>query len=818
MRARLLVSLTILIALTGQAGADDTTPITTKQQLDEALGTLYGKQTIDESAARKIQNKTFKSDIATFTLRNGTLYPAAPLNGRVTAAVFIGDGAVTIQPVRAMDRECLDLAMKRHLNVTPGGKLDETFSALFLLGVDETIPSLLSAEPAPPGEGIEQARRIISERLGVLSTEEYPLDIQYAQHLAGIESPFLVADFKTPSKGWLTYVHNSRLQNETILVTWEKVGRFDSAWLLLNTHKASDFDPNGRLIVDSVKDQKSIIDITQYKLEIEIPDTKHLLVEADVIFRPLEDSLKLVDFDLVNNIAGIRSTDAAKPIHLRKVTLNGVEMPFAHVKNRAVVVPPEPLRNGKDYTFRFSLDEETIRQLSTVHYLMLNTYPWYPQHGYLGGLAKMDWTVKAKKPLQATGSGRIVREAPEGIYNVTQLVFDKDVGFPSLIFGQYKKATDRYTPAGGGRGVDLSTYYWPRATFYIMDLAANADDLKLDDRDDNNDPNNRRLGVPLSLDVNVPGGKPKGILEEAKEIIKFLEGLYGPFPYDQVQIAQMSLFLDLGQAPPGFVQLTGEAFMSSAELESDFFHAFFGHEMAHQYWGHALQWSSDEDQWLSESFAEHTAGLYVLALQGKTRFEGKLKEWRDAARTGDPQAPIAWANNLGGPNAGKWRNDLIYYKGPYVVHMLYSQLGHDVYMKAMQALIQKYRFQQITTDQMAQELSKAAGYDLNYFFDQWFRGTGIPTIDYSYVVTQTDDDKFLATVKMSQRDKAKFKVMQVPVFFHFGKDQMVVKNRPMLQAEDTYTIKLPSKPVRITVDDNRTLLADIVGQGDAAGH
>ena len=799
MRARLLVSLTILIALTGQTGAADTTTITTKQQLDEALGMLYGKQTIDESTARKVQNKTFKSDIATFTLRNGTLYPAAPLNGRVTAAVFIGDGAVTIQPVRAMDRECLDLAMKRHLNVTPGGKVDETFTTLFLVGLDETIPELLGADPATPGEGLQEARRILADRLAVLSTEEYPLDILYTQHLAGIKSPFLVADFKTPSKGWLTFAFNPRAQTEVQFVTWEKIGRFDVAWPLIITHKTSDSDPNGRLTVDSLKDQKPLIDITQYKMEVEIPDTRHILVETDVIFRPIEKDLRLVDFDLVNNIAGVRSTDSAKPIHLLKVTMNGAEMPFAHVKNTALVIPPAPLEAGKDYTFHFSLDEETIRQLSSVHYLMLNTYPWYPQHGYLGGQAKMDWTIKAKKPLQATGSGHIIRDAVEGPYNVTQLQFNTDVIFPSLIFGQYNKVTDQY-PSSDGRTIGLSVYSWPRATFYALD------------------------NPTVSFDVTVPGGKAKNVLAEAKDVIKFLESLYGPFPYDQVQIAQMSPFLGFGQAPPGFLQLTGEAFMSSSDIASfsnanaDFFHEFFGHEMAHQYWAHAIQWSTDEDQWLSESFAEHTAGLYVLALQGKTRFEGKLKEWRDAARTGDPQAPIAWANNLGGPNAGKWRTDLIYNKGPYVVHMLYSQLGHDTYMKAMQALIKKYRFQQITTDQMAQELSKTAGYDLNYFFDQWFRGTGIPTIDYSWEGKQTEDGKYLATVKLSQRDKAKVKVLSVPIYFHFGKDQVVVKNRPMLQAEDIYQLKLPSKPERITVDDNKTLLADIIGQGDAAGH
>ena len=65
-------------------------------------------------------------------------------------------------------------------------------------------------------------------------------------------------------------------------------------------------------MADALKDQKPYIDITKYKMEIEIPDTRHFLVEADVTFTTMDEGLPIVPFDLVNTISGRRSTDGAR--------------------------------------------------------------------------------------------------------------------------------------------------------------------------------------------------------------------------------------------------------------------------------------------------------------------------------------------------------------------------------------------------------------------------------------------------------------------------------------------------------------------------
>ncbi len=790
----------------------------TQEELNRTFDAFYATPVIDETAILGVENTVFKKDIATFTLKTGNLYFVKSAEGVVSMAVFIGEGVSKIEPVRPMDRRTLAIASEEHLHKRIDGAVNVSFTEMLIVSFDGTLDKLRAGTTPARSPDVARASSLLVDRMKVLQNQEIGFDISLVERIAGLTEGPLYLDFNTTPHGWLGFFYGPEVQVEVLLAARDKIGMFDILRPLIRTHRMEDYGPSGEYVAIPVADQKDRIDTRKYRMDVTIPDLNHFLVEVDVTFAPLRDNLPVVNFDLVNNIAGVKSTDEAKPLHLLKVTDDkGDPLPFLHRKNRVIIIPKAPLERSREYTYHFSIDEETIIQISSVHYQVLNTYPWFPQHGYNGGQYEMDWTIKAKKPLRATGSGRIVEDKPDGQFNVTRLVLDQPVQFPSLIFGQYQKADDVYKTLEG-KEVSLSTFSSPTATYTITDsdvVSALTDG---------------RQRSPLSYELTVPTSKPKSVLQEAKDILKFCESLYGPYPFTSLQVAQMAPYQGYGQAPPAFVQLTGEAFMNPAAevkvgeylldfsgYKLDFFHEFFSHEISHQWWGHALQWVSDEDQWLSESFAEYTAGLYIMQYLGMDRFQGKLKEWRDEARKADPHAPIAWANNLSGDNAGIWRIGLIYNKGPYVLHMLRMQVGHDNYFKAMKNAIAKYRGQQVTTDQVKREIEAVVGYKLDYFFEQWYRNTGIPVFDYKTSLHLADDGKWVANITTTQRDKANFKIVSMPVFFHFGKDKVVVKERPILKAEDLYQVKLPEKPERITLDDNKTLLADIISQ-DPAGH
>src|SRR5438094_8236888 len=61
----------------------------------------------------------------------------------------------------------------------------------------------------------------------------------------------------------------------------------------------------------------------------------------------------------------------------------------------------------------------------------------------------------------------------------------------------------------------------------------------------------------------------------------------------------------------------------------DFFKYVAPHEVAHQWWGHTVGWTSYRDQWMSEGFAEFSASLFVQKIYGQQKF---IDFWADHRR------------------------------------------------------------------------------------------------------------------------------------------------------------------------------------------
>src|SRR5882724_6920579 len=97
----LLVSLAVLAP-----GADTPTSAnsdpTYRQLRDLGLG----------GEAVAVTNLTLKRDAATFHLRSGTVCFVTPVQGKVTGAVFVGDGNMILDPPLEMERKSLKLLTK----------------------------------------------------------------------------------------------------------------------------------------------------------------------------------------------------------------------------------------------------------------------------------------------------------------------------------------------------------------------------------------------------------------------------------------------------------------------------------------------------------------------------------------------------------------------------------------------------------------------------------------------------------------------------------------------------------------------------------
>ena len=461
-----------------------------------------------------------------------------------------------------------------------------------------------------------------------------------------------------------------------------------------------------------------------------------------------------------------------------------------------------PLAPGQETTLRFQADEKTIVQTGQYSWNVLNTYPWFPQHGYLGGKYAIDWTIRVKSPLSAIASGRLVETREEKGMQVTRWVMDQEVAFPSFIFGRFSSREDIYKSEKTGREITVGVHATPLG---------------------------RLRGTT----------KMKAVSKEARVILKLFEEFFGPYPYDRLDITQMAPGIGFGQAPPGLLFLTGEAFVSMGlvaeltnrteipidpmdptrrrrdvdEVRAPYFHDFFAHEMAHQWFGHEVLWGRDEDQWLSEAFAEYASAIYVEQLDGPRKFQEKLQRWRDEALVGERSGfPIAAANYASAPSlraTSDYRINLMYNKGAYVVHMMRSLMGPEKFLEGIRAFLEAHSGGMATTQMFKADVEEVAGISLDWFFDQWFYTAGIPTLKFSYSTERSEDGGFLLTGRIVQ-DGDDWKQLVIPVYYDLGGKQPSIQRQAVGSADFTFKAKLPVKPRRVWLDEEHTVLGNVV--------
>jgi aminopeptidase N len=285
----------------------------------------------------------------------------------------------------------------------------------------------------------------------------------------------------------------------------------------------------------------------------------------------------------------------------------------------------------------------------------------------------------------AFAPGKTVKRGEEGDYNVVENVIDKPVQFAVVHAGKY----ETYEETKGGLTIRVCSYAGRN------DRAA------------------------------------KQLTSLAFSIIDYYQYFLGPFPWDEFNIIQVNTF-GYGQAPPATMFITNEAFNSLVGTENRFFsqgiNERFAHEIAHQYWGHVVKMPSEEEQWLTESFAEYSAALVLKKYKGDGIYNRLVSTWKLNARQAAGAAPIPFANRLGGDPMEAFinRTYLLYAKGPYILYSLHKELGDNQFLTFMKSYQKTFRWKFGTTNDVAGLLEFMTKKDYKPFVEKYFWGTAMP--------------------------------------------------------------------------------------------
>jgi aminopeptidase N len=181
--------------------------------------------------------------------------------------------------------------------------------------------------------------------------------------------------------------------------------------------------------------------------------------------------------------------------------------------------------------------------------------------------------------------------------------------------------------------------------------------------------------------------------------------------------------------------------------------------------------------------------------------------WKKKAIETDKYGTIATAYRSWSLEYPEARTNLLYSKGPCVVHMLRTWMGWDKFRAYVNTIQTKYGGTDINTDTLAREASTVMGYDMFPFFDQWVRDKGIPKVHYSWSAGPDAEGKQVVTIKVRQEDEGNFKILMVPISFDFGTGEPTVVQKPILKAKIELLLRVPMAPKNVTLDEDASQLA-----------
>ncbi|HEX8575498.1 MAG TPA: M1 family metallopeptidase [Flavobacterium sp.] len=141
------------------------------------------------------------------------------------------------------------------------------------------------------------------------------------------------------------------------------------------------------------------------------------------------------------------------------------------------------------------------------------------------------------------------------------------------------------------------------------------------------------------------------------------------------------------------------------------------HELAHQWFGDMVTAKSGKDHWLQEGFATYYALLAEKHLFGEDHFYWKMYEMAERLQQAAKTDTIPVLNE-------KASSQTFYQKGAWALYIIHQSIGNINFKKAVKNYLEKYKFQNVTTDDFLTEVNKVSDFDTATFKKKWLETSG----------------------------------------------------------------------------------------------
>jgi hypothetical protein len=743
----------------------------------------------------------------------GKLAFFAPLDGRVTGFVFSGRGHVLAFPREPVEKQ----QMARFLGAPV---LDQEFLTAYVRFTDDAADDLLrqfhSANLTPE---LDTAFASLSDPFLAEFNASQSLRI-LEDRLSQDPKPYFYAALEGIETGPFDILFDAQRREQVLLGQRRKFG--DAIY----------YDVWASYSVPGSVPPTVHFHALDYTLDTTVQPDNSLDATAAVHLRAEHSGERVLTFQLSRALhAETVSDDQGKP--LAYFQNEGMNLQERSVRGNDYlhVVLPQPSQKGQEYTVHFHYRGNVIENAGNGVLFVGARESWYPHLGDQADFASYNLTMRWPRHLKLVATGAKIDEQIVGDFRVGHWKSEKTLAIAGFNLGEY--ASSSIT-----------------AETRTIDVYANRQlEQALSNRLDTPDPSSLpSVDAPFRMPsgnsraaMQLPAPSPADALKQlGKEIdssIRFYENFSGPFPYRTLSVSQIPG--TFGQGWPGLLYISTYSFLSpeaqnraglSATRQEAFTEIVPYHEVAHQWWGNVVAWSSYRDQWIDEAIANYLALLFA---ESRKPSEHAVRVWLERYRkqleekvpgSDTPAGEIGalpLGNRLNSSKSPGGFEEVIYSKGSWVIHMLREMLRQpgakdpdSRFVALLRTISTKYAYRAFSTDDLQREVEAVmtpamdleGGRSMEWFFEQWVRGTGIPRYRVEFSTHHTDKGEMVRG-KLFQTGVPRSFIVSVPLYATNGLGHNTFLGAVVAAGPETsFHFTTQIAPHKIVIDPQMTLL------------
>lgn len=758
----------------------------------------------------KVSNLLLQRDVGSFTFESGQFSFAPPVLGRTVYAVFTGKGSFKLRPI-------LPLEAAYVARMAGSAGVEEEFKSAVLVFTDASAEEIKKAaqavdDPAASKDAWKEFRHRVRARTDrARSLVEFLIT---GENVANIDAD-LLGELLNPSEqagSFQAFMHGNKLGDlrfiynhagalpqmpspeEVALIDFDPLGEKDA--ILYMSHTLKEYRER---TADSMEN-RHVVEAQKYEIETVIGHNDRLTSIAEITMKGRVNGVRVVKFGLLPSL------------RVTRVAIKDKDIPYIQEARKEdgsfYVILPQALEKGASVQVHVEYEgNKVVEKEGGGTYSIGARTAWYPSLNAFQDRAIYDLTFKIPKGNTMVAVGTLDKEWKEGAYACSHWVTENPLAVAGFNFGQFKKKavtdeTTKYTIEG---------YATPEVPDYLKGHGFGA-------------------MAPSALINNA--------MVDAENSVRLYTAWFGALPYGRLAITMQPEF-NFGQSWPTLVYLPVTAFLDETQRWSlfgtgafryaEFIQEVTPHEVSHQWWGHEIGWATYRDQWLSEGFADFSAGLFLQMIDKKP--EEYTKYWERQREQITKKNEFGFSANDAGPvwlgmrlntfkTQGAYQR-VVYPKGGYILHMLRylmmdQKTGDADFIAMMKDFVDTYKGQNVSSEafqmtvekHMKPQMDAKGDHKMGWFFGEWLYTTEMPSYRLEYSLTPQDGGKILMTGKFYQSGVPKGFVMPVWLYLDFD-GGLVRVGRAVLEGETSKDLKLilPKRPKRVLLNANHDVLA-----------